>query len=127
MTTTFRTRIAQLAVVALALFAGSAAATGRAQDDHPRVALVIAGDAAEQPRIVADAKTAAARSGADVRVAHRSADQLGITHLLAARGYDAVVTLGVDRRIAIAPVAERYPQTRFVEADSNQLDRALSR
>ena len=41
--------------------------------------------------------------------------KLGVTHLLAASGYDQVKTVGVDRRIAIDPVAARFPETRFVE------------
>ena len=35
--------------------------------------------------------------------------------MLAASRYDKVITIGVDRRIAIAPVAARFPETRFVE------------
>ena len=86
-----------------------------AQGDQPKVAYVVAGDAASQPAVVARVSALAAADGAQLRVPHTTADQLGVTHLLAARGYDKVITVGVDRRIAIAPVAARFPETRFVE------------
>ena len=50
------------------------------------------------------------------RVVKTNAEQLGVILMLAARGYDEVVTVGVDRRTAIAPVAEKYPRVRFVAA-----------
>jgi basic membrane lipoprotein Med (substrate-binding protein (PBP1-ABC) superfamily) len=129
MTTTLRTRIAQFVGVALALFAGSAVAAATAQTERvqPEVVLVVAGEAAENPAVLARAKAASDRSGAQLRVAHTTADQLGVTHLFAARGYDTIVTVGVDRRIAITPVADAFPQVRFVATDSNQLDQTLSR
>ena len=116
--------------VVLALLASSAVAVALAQTSdgaRPQVGVLVAGQAAESPAVVARAKAAAAATNADIRIAHTTADQLGVTHLLAARGYETIVTVGVDRRIAITPVAKRYPGTRFVETDSNQLDRALSR
>ena len=67
-----------------------------------KVAYVVAGDAAEQPFVIARARVLAERDGAQLRVIHTTADQLGVTHLLAASGYDQVNTVGVDRRIAIA-------------------------
>jgi basic membrane lipoprotein Med (substrate-binding protein (PBP1-ABC) superfamily) len=126
MTTSIRTRVAQFAVVVLAVFASSAvAATLATTADRHQTALVVGPGAA--PDVVARAQDAAARAGAQLRVVKSTADQLGVTHVLAAQGYDTVVTVGVDRRTAIAPVAKRYPETRFVEADSNQLHLALSR
>ena len=40
---------------------------------------------------------------------------------------DVVVAIGVDRRVAIDPVAARYPGTRFVEAqpDARAIARAI--
>ena len=129
MTETLRTRIAQFVGVALALFAGSAVAAATAQTERvkPETVLLVAGKAAENPTVLARAKAASDRTGAQLRVAHTFADQLGVTHLFAARGYDTIVTVGVDRRIAVEPVADRYPGVRFVATDSNQLDHALSR
>jgi basic membrane lipoprotein Med (substrate-binding protein (PBP1-ABC) superfamily) len=118
-------RIRQFAVVALALFAGSAVAAGLAQtaesDQKPLVAIVVAGQAADQPAVVERARKVAADEGAQLRVPRTTADQLGVTHLLAAAGYDKVITVGVDRRVAIAPVAARYPETRFVESSASTL------
>jgi basic membrane lipoprotein Med (substrate-binding protein (PBP1-ABC) superfamily) len=130
----FRTRLAQFMGVALALFAGSAVAAALAQTpggDTPKVAVVVAGPAAAQADVVARARAAvAAPQGvhAQLRVPRTSADELGVTHMLAAAGYDAVITVGVDRRVAIAPVAERYPQLRFVTASAREgaLERALA-
>ena len=48
-------------------------------DDQPKVAYVVAGDAAEQPAVVARVRTLAARDGAQLRVTHTTADQLGVT------------------------------------------------
>jgi basic membrane lipoprotein Med (substrate-binding protein (PBP1-ABC) superfamily) len=107
----------------LILFAGLvlalvAVGLAPAQGDQARVAYVVAGTAAEQPAIVERARETAARTGAQLRVPRTTADQLGVTHVLAASGYDTVITIGVDRRIAIDPVAARYPETRFIEARS---------
>jgi hypothetical protein len=107
-------RIRQSAGVALAVFAISGAAALTAEGDQPKVAVVVAGHAAEQPGAVARARDIASRRGALVRVPHTSADTLGVTHRLAAARYDEVLTVDVDRRIAIDPVAARFPDTRFV-------------
>jgi basic membrane lipoprotein Med (substrate-binding protein (PBP1-ABC) superfamily) len=117
-------RVRQFAVVALALFAGSAVAAGlahTAENDRPKVAIVVAGQAAEQSAVVESARRLAAAEGAQLRVPRTTADELGVTHLLAASGYDQVITVGVDRRVAIAPVAARYPETRFVELSASAL------
>ncbi len=129
MTRTIRTRGAQFVGVVLALFAGSAVAAAVAQTDErkPRGRARGRRQGGQDPQVLARARAATDRTGAQLRVAHTTADQLGVTHYFAARGYDTIVTVGVDRRIAIAPVADHYPGVRFVAADSNQLDHALSR
>ena len=117
-------RIRQFAVVALALLAGSAVAAGlahTAENDRPKVAIVVAGQAAAQPDVVERARKVADDTGAQLRVPRTTADQLGVTHLLAASGYDKVITVGVDRRVAIAPVAARFPETRFVESSASAI------
>src|SRR3954447_25684619 len=99
MTNKMRSLTATVAVVLAASGAAAALAlpAERAEGGPDKTAVVIAnGDAA--------AITAARESGADVRVVRALAEQLGVTHMLAAQGYDVVVTVGVDRRIAIAPV-----------------------
>jgi hypothetical protein len=107
----------------LLLFAGLvpavlAVSLAPARGDQSKVAYVVAGTAAEQPAVVERARETATRTGAQLRVPITTADQLGVTHVLAAGGYDKVITIGVDRRIAIDPVAARYPETRFIEARS---------
>jgi basic membrane lipoprotein Med (substrate-binding protein (PBP1-ABC) superfamily) len=115
-------RIRQFAVVALAVFAVAAGLAHTAEtDQRPKVAIVVAGQAAEQPALVEHARTVAATTGAQLRVPRTTADQLGVTHVLAASGYDEVIAVGVDRRVAIAPVAARYPETRFVETSASTL------
>ncbi len=108
-------RIRQLALAVVAVFAISGAAALTAEGDQPKVAVVVAGQAAEQPATVARARDIAAQRGAQLRVTNTTAEELGATHLLAASRYDEVLTIGVDRRIAIDPVAARYPDTRFIE------------
>src|SRR3954470_18448127 len=104
MTKPIRIRAAQVAGVGLALFASSAMAAGLAQTpggDHPQVAYVLAGSAAEQPDTIARARAEARSRNAALRVVHTTAEELGVTHMLAARGYATIVTVGVDKRIAI--------------------------
>jgi hypothetical protein len=110
-------RIRQLVLVVMAVFAISGTAALTAEGDQPKVAVVVAGQAAEQPSVVARARDIAADRGAQLRVTHTTADTLGATHLLAASRYDEVLTIGVDRRIAIDPVAARYPHVRFTALD----------
>ena len=107
-------RIRQFLTIVVAGFAISGAAALTAEGDQPKVAVVVAGQAAEQPSVVARARQVAADRGAQFRVTHTTAAQLGVTHMLAASRYDEVLTIGVDRRIAIDPVAARFPDTRFV-------------
>ena len=94
-------RIRQFLVVVVAVFAISGAAALTAEGDQPKVAVVVAGQAAEQPSVVARARDIAADRGAQLRVTHTTADQLGVTHCWPLARYDEVLTIGVDRRIAI--------------------------
>jgi hypothetical protein len=120
MTQPLRTRIAQSSAIALvlALTAGSAVAAGLAPKSEttnaPKTALVVAGAAANDTHDLAQARSA----HADLRVVHANAEELGVTHMLAARGYDRVVVVGVDERTAVKPVRAKYPGTRFVAAPS---------
>ena len=101
------------------VLAGTAVAAGTHDADTPdaqRTAVVIAGPAADDPQTIAEARA----SGQDVRVVHTTDEQLGVTHMLAARHYGRVTTIGVDRRIAIAPVQEKFPHTRFVAAEAGR-------
>jgi len=121
-----RIRLAQFVGVALALFAGSAVAAALAQTpggDAPKVAVVVA---AERPDAVKLARAAAEKAGAQLRVPRTTGEALGVTHMLAASGYAAVITVGVDDRTVVAPVTARYPDVRFVAASAGALDGALA-
>ena len=106
--------------LALALVAAVALADTR---HTPRVAVVLAGPAAERADLVSQVK----RADVALRVPRSTADQLGTTHVLAADQYATVVVVGADRKLALDPVAHRYPQTRFVvaTADPKVLQAAL--
>jgi hypothetical protein len=114
MKSTIRTKIAQFVGITLAVFAGSAVAAAFPQHKATGQRAVVV--AAQDPQTIEHAKALAARDHAQVRVVRTYAEQLGATHMLAAQGYTTVTTVGVDERIAIKPVAERYPGTRFVVA-----------
>jgi basic membrane lipoprotein Med (substrate-binding protein (PBP1-ABC) superfamily) len=124
MTQTITTRVAAAAVVVGALFAGSAIASP--EDHSSQTAVVIAGASATDKAALSQAHAVADATNSDLKVVKTDAEQLGVIHMLAARGYDTVVTVGVDRRIAIAPVAEKYPHVRFVAAKANGLGAAMS-
>ena len=104
--------------LALALVAAVALADTR---HTPRVAVVLA--AAERADLVSQVK----RADVALRVPRSTADQLGTTHVLAADQYATVVVVGADRKLALDPVAHRYPQTRFdvATADPKVLQAAL--
>jgi basic membrane lipoprotein Med (substrate-binding protein (PBP1-ABC) superfamily) len=116
----------KLAAVAgvLAVFAGSAIASP--EDSRSKGAIVVAGAAATDKAALANAHQVAEATHSDLRVVTTNAEQLGVLHVLAAKGYDTVVTVGVDRRTAIAPVAEKYPRVRFVAAGASGLGAAMS-
>ena len=124
MTKTIQTRFALPGAIALALFAGSAIASP--EDNTSQRAIVVAGVAANDKAALTQAHAVAAATDADLKVVKTTAEQLGVVHMLAARGYDTVVTVGVDRHSAIAPVAEKYPRVRFVAAKANGLGAAMS-
>jgi hypothetical protein len=114
------TRVLITILASLAVLAGAAQAAGGSSPAHTDgVAVVLAGKAAQRNDLIAAAK------GVPVRVPRSAAEQLAVTHLLAARGERTVIGVGLDRRVAVAPVARRYPGTRFTAAQANA--RALAR
>src|SRR5689334_18089783 len=89
MTRSFRTRVAAYTAVALAALAGSAVAATLghpAKTHNAKSAMVIAGDAANDAQLIERAR----QQDPDTRVVHSYAEQLGVTVMLAARGYDEV-------------------------------------
>ena len=115
------TRLVATALAALAL----GGATTEADVARPRaeVAVVLGGAAARRGDLVA-----ALKGVVPVRVPRSEAEQLAVTHLLAAQGVRRVIGVGLDRRVAVEPVARRYPGTRFesVAANVRALKRAVA-
>ncbi len=105
-------------LLAAALLSGGALA---AQADPSPRAVVVVDARSAAPGVIAAAEAA----GADVRVARTSTEQLSVTHLFAAKRYDVIVGVGLDRRVAVDPVAEHYPGTRFALVAPAGVARAL--
>jgi hypothetical protein len=68
----------------------------------------------------------AAGGAVQLRVPRTATEQLSVTHYFAARGYD-IAGIGLDRRVAVAPVAEKFPSTRFEAVRPGQVAAALAR
>jgi hypothetical protein len=117
------TQLVTSGLAALTVLAGAAQATtsGGAPLAQHGVAVVLAGSAAQRADLIGELE------GVPVRVPRTAAEQLAVTHLLAARGERTVIGVGLDHRVAVAPVAKRYPGTRFetVPADARALARAV--
>jgi basic membrane lipoprotein Med (substrate-binding protein (PBP1-ABC) superfamily) len=94
-----------------------------------RVVVVVDASAGRDPAVLAEARAAVARAGdgAQLRVPRTSTEQLSVTHYFAARGYDLVVGVGLDRSVAVAPVAERYSGTQFVDSAPGRVASTLAR
>ncbi len=109
-----------IAAVLATLALGGATTQADVGQPREKVAVVLAGSAA-RPNLVAALK------GVPVRVPRSAAEELAVTHLLAAQGVRRVIGVGLDRRVAVEPVARRYPGTRFesVPADAHALRRAV--
>ena len=86
------------------------------QSPAPARFVVVVDESAGRNDAAVDAATRAVKAarGADVqlRVTRTPTEQLSVTSYFAARGYD-VIGVGLDREIAVDPVAEDYPDTRF--------------
>jgi hypothetical protein len=81
----------------------------------PHFVVVVDQSAGAKPQAV-DAATRAVNAAhgaqAELRITRTPTEQLSVTSYFAARGYD-IVGVGLDRAIAVDPVAARYPETRF--------------
>jgi basic membrane lipoprotein Med (substrate-binding protein (PBP1-ABC) superfamily) len=111
-------------LVALAVVSGVQGASAAPQR---RVVVVVDAAVAQQPAVLAEARAAVARAGdgAQLRVPRTPTEQLSVTHYFAAQGYTLVIGVGLDRRVAVTPVAAKYPDTRFVAAQPGQVASAL--
>jgi hypothetical protein len=113
----------------LAIAAVAAAITQPAAGHRPRVVVVVGGRAAENPAAVARARAAVEGArGAEVqlRVPRTPTEELAVTHFFAVAGYDEIVAVDLDRRVAIAPVARKFPRVRFVTAGPAALSAAVA-
>ena len=112
----------------LALTVLAAVQTAPASPER-RVVVVVDAAAGRDPAVLAEARSAVRRAGgqAQLRVPRTATEQLSVTHYFAARGYSLVVGVGLDRRVAIAPVAVRFPHTGFVTAAPGEVGPALAR
>jgi hypothetical protein len=105
-----------LAVAGLVAFSALAAHTHPAQ----KVAVVMDASVANDPALRADAEAWLRRSAPPgaARIAARvpagPTQQLSVTSTLAIRGYDTIVAIGLDSRVALDPVVRRYPDLRVV-------------
>jgi hypothetical protein len=100
--------VARLVATAAVALAAAGGASGLTAGDRQGRVVVVADPAA------ARAALGAARGArADVRLPRSPTEQLSVTHLFAARGY-TLVGVGLDERIAVRPVAARYPHVRIV-------------
>jgi len=112
-------------LLALTVFGGLQTASAAPER---RVVVVVDAAAGDDPAVLAEAEAAVAAAGpeAQLRVPRTPTEQLSVTHYFAARGYRLVVGVGLDRDVAVAPVAAKYPHTRFVAAEPGQVADALA-
>jgi hypothetical protein len=93
----------------------------------PHFVVVVDQSAGARPQAV-DAATRAVEAArgaqAELRITRTPTEQLSVTSYFAARGYD-VVGVGLDPEIAVDPVAERYPDTRFTLVGAGGLPAAV--
>jgi basic membrane lipoprotein Med (substrate-binding protein (PBP1-ABC) superfamily) len=92
-----------------------------------RVVVVVDTTAGTDPAVLAEAEAAVKRShgAAELRVTRTPTEQLSVTHYFAARGYDLVVGVGLDDRVAVRPVARKFPHTQFLAARPGHIARAI--
>jgi basic membrane lipoprotein Med (substrate-binding protein (PBP1-ABC) superfamily) len=112
-------------LLALIVFGGLQTASAAPER---RVVVVVDAAAGDDPAVLAEAEAAVAAAGpeAQLRVPRTPTEQLSVTHYFAARGYRLVVGVGLDRDVAVAPVAAKFPRTEFVAVEPGQVSRALT-
>jgi len=113
------------------LLALTAAVSVQAASAAPERQVVVVVDAAagRDPAVLAEAQAAVERAGdgAQLRVPRTPTEQLSVTHYFAAKRYDLVVGVGLDRRVAVTPVARKFPGIRFVAAEPGRVATTLAR
>ena len=119
------------ALVAVALFVAGFVFQAEGQSPVPPRFVVVVDESAGRDAAAIDAATDAVRAargaGADgeLRITRTPTEQLSVTSYFAARGYD-IVGVGLNREIAVDPVAERLPDTRFSLTGARGLPAAVA-
>ena len=117
--------------VAAFLAAGSVFEAASRSHAPTRVLVVVDASAGRDQALVDRAEAAlrrAERAGVEgqLRVTRTPTEQLSVTRYFAALRYDHVVAAGLDRSIAVDPVARRYPGLRFTLVDGARLPAAVA-
>jgi basic membrane lipoprotein Med (substrate-binding protein (PBP1-ABC) superfamily) len=121
----------RLLLIATLLVLGVAGFVVGAEGQSPQPArfVVVVDESAGRNAAAVDAATRAVEAAdgarAELRITRTPTEQLSVTSYFAARGYD-IVGVGLDPDIAVDPVAERYPDTRFSLVDAGGLDAAVA-
>jgi basic membrane lipoprotein Med (substrate-binding protein (PBP1-ABC) superfamily) len=111
-------------LLALIVFGGLQTASAAPER---RVVVVVDASAGADPAVLDEARAAVKAAGpaAQLRVPRTPTEQLSVTHYFAIRGYDLVVGVGLDKRVAVTPVARKFPHTRFLAVRPGQIARAI--
>ena len=119
--------ILALAVVALGVAGFVFQAEG--QSPTPPRFVVVVDESAGRDAAAVEAASYAVRAarGADgeLRITRTPTEQLSVTSYFAARGYD-VIGVGLDREIAVDPVVDSHPDTRFALVDARGIPAAVA-
>jgi basic membrane lipoprotein Med (substrate-binding protein (PBP1-ABC) superfamily) len=118
-------------VVAVLVVAGFVIQAEGQTVNPPRIAVVVDTAGGPDAALIAQADEAleaaeAAGADAQLRVTRTPTEQLSVTHYLAAKGYDAIVGVGLDRGVAIEPVTAKYPGTTIRTVAPAQLATAVA-
>jgi hypothetical protein len=116
-------------LVVLALGVAGFAIQAEGQSPAPPRYMVVVDESAGRDDTAVDVATrlVTATRGADaeLRITRTATEQLSVTRYFAALGYD-IVGVGLDEAIAVDPVAERYPATRFSLVETGGLPAAIA-
>jgi hypothetical protein len=99
------------------------------QSPAPARFVVVVDESAGRDAAAVDAATRAVTGArgaeGELRITRTPTEQLSVTRYFAARGYD-IVGVALDREIAVDPVADRYPDTRFTLVDGGGIPAAVA-
>ena len=118
-----------LSLALVALFVAGFVFQAEGQSPVPPRFVVVVDESAGRDAAAIDAATdaigAASAADGELRITRTPTEQLSVTSYFAARGYD-IVGVGLNREIAVDPVADAYPATRFALTDGGGLPSAVA-